>query len=542
MSSLPTPTSSPLSADPSVSPAYVRGSSVRHRLARLVLGGAAALIGLGGVVERAGAQQILETYGTSLTSYKYASATGGQGVRPRFDQRGVGLDGSARAGSLQGWALAGNPLGEGSVGGGRLGAGINLATGTYNPTEVDIALPAPGGSRWVIGRSWNVRQEVGGTRTDSNGYQGKNWFQMSQPEIVLFTGATNDLDVLYIVYGADRYLEFKRAALNGNEFKGKNGAAGIVQYVSGSPDTYVYYDQRGTATTFFGFNTSGGAADGQFWKIADPNGNTAYVGDASTASTAVTNGYSGKKIQVAYDGADNDGRRYTYTYTTIDSVSRLTQVKAEVKTSGAWSSPSGVTTVGTVDYTYYTGSDSNGDNGNLKTVTTTTPLSPASTNLTRITYYRYYTGTYNASTNPGHANCLKMVLDAEGTRSYDWQDSTFDADYVADSDASIKSYASAYFEYESSSSTERIAKAYFNGQCGCGGGTNGTYEFTYGDSTSYSTYIGNTSYDTGSGGWGKRTVVKRPDTTYQTFYFDEVGQSLSVVTTDTDPAGSPSKT
>ncbi len=124
------------------------------------------------------------------------------------------------------------------------------------------------------------------------------------------------------------------------------GAAGVFKSVpdtGAGPDTYVFTDQNGDELTFFAFDNDSGVAKGQLWKIADPAGNVAYVGDSTTATTAISNGYdAGGRILKAYDSAD---RRFTYTYTTLDSVVRLTQVKAETKTSGTWASPSGVATV-----------------------------------------------------------------------------------------------------------------------------------------------------------------------------------------------------
>ena len=203
--------------------------------------------------------QILEVYNASLTTYLPAAASSGQGVTPLFNQRGVGIDGSMRAPSTFAWAMAGNPSGN-PAGLGKLDA-ITLWNGSYAPTEIDWAAPAPGTSRWVIGRTFNQVQG-----SVSNGYQGRNWFQMSQPEIVLYDADSNsatrgDADVVYIVYGADRFIEFDRTAANQDTFKGKNGTAGIVEFISGTPDLYVYTDQHGTRTTFFGDDTSGDHGD-----------------------------------------------------------------------------------------------------------------------------------------------------------------------------------------------------------------------------------------------------------------------------------------
>ncbi|HYE01964.1 MAG TPA: hypothetical protein VD963_01885, partial [Phycisphaerales bacterium] len=293
------------------------------------------------------ADDILQLETSSLTSY-LGGTVPVQDVSPIALQRGVMLDGSRRAPSALAWAFAGQPQGEGWNAHRHLG-GVDLAAGSYAPTDVDLALPGPGMS-WVVGRTFNGVQESGGTHRDSNGLQGKNWFQLSQPAIVLYdadgnSGTEQDDDILYIVYGADRFLEFKRIADNSAEFKGKNGAAGAVKKTTGTPDTFTYTDQTGNQTVFFGFNTSGNTTNGQFWKLTDPAGNTLYVGDSSSASTAITNGYSSGRITTAYDAAANDGRRYTYTYTTVGSVSRLDRVKAEIKTGGTWANPTGVTEV-----------------------------------------------------------------------------------------------------------------------------------------------------------------------------------------------------
>jgi RHS repeat-associated protein len=476
-------------------------------------------------------QAVLEIESSTLTAYKPTGATTGQGVRPLVANRGVHLDGTARLPSLQGWMLAGNPFGERWDSSLFLGE-VRLDLGAYTPTEVDLALPAQ--VPWIIGRSYNGQQDNSG-HYDSDGYQGKNWYQMSQPELHFFAGATNDLDVITIVYGADRYIEFKRIALNGTEFKSKNGAAGVIQYVSGTPDTYVYYDQRGMKTTFFGNNTSSNRANWQIWKIEDPAGNVAYVGDATTASTAASSGYDASaRVQVAYDSAD---RRYTYTYSTLDSVVRLTQVKAETKTGGTWASPSGVATVGQVDYGYYqSGGTTYGDAGNLKTVTQTIPLSDSGVNQTRKKLYRYWVGAYNSSTNPGYANTLQYVVDFEGYRAADWAgDSTFDDDPLTMSEANLKPYVKAYFEYDGS---YRIRSAFFDGECGCSGGNNGTYSFVYGTSgyTNTSAYDTETIDGVTTGAWAKDTIVARPDGAYVTQFFDEAGQPLSRVLTAFNPS------
>jgi RHS repeat-associated protein len=510
-----------------------------------------ALLSIGLALElcaRSWAQtQILETYGTTLTTYQPTSGTTCQGAYPmaHAEQRGVNFDGTLRSPSPFGWSVAGNPFGD-VQGSARLGA-LQLGTGTYAPTEIDWSGPNPGQARWVIGRTFNQRQQ-----STSNGPQGKNWFQSSQPEIVLYQpplAPDTSTDVLYLVYGADRYLEFQRTAAGDTTFKGKNGAAGVFEYVSGSPDTYIYHNQAGTSVYFFGGNTSSGRANWQIWKVVDAAGNTAFVGDASTASTAAANGYNADKtILKAYDSSDNDGRRYTYSYSTIDSTSRLTEVKVETKTGGTWtSSPTGIAEVARVTYDYYTGNDTNGPNGYLKSVAVRTSLSPSGSDLStgtylrRIMHYRYYSDVWaNSDGRRGNVGMLKLVLGYEGARNFDYtDDSTMNDSFLSASDSALKPYSLAYFEYPSSGTDWRPSSVFFNGECGCSGSTNGTHNLTYGTSSSYSTYVGNTTYDTG---WASRTIDNRPDGTYQTLYFDEAVQPLSSVVTDSDPSGSPSST
>lgn len=472
---------------------------------------------------------ILENDSTTLTTYKPSAASKIQNVRPQVLQRGVNIDGSLRAGVPLGWSLAGNPFGEGWNGNARMGD-VRLDLGAYAPTEIDLALPSTG-LRWTVGRTYNGVQRNGGSHFNSDGPQGFNWFQTSQPEIVFYDDADNTKDTVYIIYGADRFAEFVRVTSTATVFKGKNGAAGAVKYVSGSPDTYEYSDQHNNRVYFFGFNTSSNATDGQFWKMTDPAGNTAYVGDSSSASTAITNGYTSGKISKAYDSAD---RRYSYTYSAVGGVDRLTQVKAETKSGGTWSSPTGVAEVGKVDYEYYTSDDSGkGKTGDLKLVTTTTPLTDSGVSLTRKKYFRYYTGSWaNSDGSRGEPHQVKLVMDAEGTRRFDWaSDSTLDDDFLTASDADLKSYAAAFFEYISASD-DRIDAAFFNGKCGCGGGANGTYDFNYATNGTISD-----PYDNGA---KLRTVIGQPDASYITQYFDETGQALSKVVSNGPPASATS--
>jgi hypothetical protein len=119
-------------------------------------------------VAAASSSSILSTHDGSLTSYLVGASTI-QDVAPLPIQRGVNLDGSMRAGSTHPMHLAGNPFGSAWSANQTLN-GIRTVTGTYSPTDVDIALPATGPG-WVVGRTYDNRQYDGGQHT-SDGYQG----------------------------------------------------------------------------------------------------------------------------------------------------------------------------------------------------------------------------------------------------------------------------------------------------------------------------------------------------------------------------------
>jgi RHS repeat-associated protein len=518
---------------------------LRERSPRTGLAGLLAA----GLIAGSASGQILETYGRTLTAYSGDNAAQVADLWPRDLNRGVNLDGTMRMGAAQPWAFAGNPFGEGWDSKNRL-QDVRLDTGTFSPTDIDIALPAPG-FRWVIGRSFNGRQFDGVSDYTSNGPQGQNWMQLSQAEIVFSAGASGADDVVYIVYGADRYLEFQRTGSMSEIFKGKNGAAGLIKHTAGDihnvlnatddePEIYEYYDQNGTITTFFGQIATVNQA-WQIWKITDPSGNVAYVGDSSNPVTARSGYATNGRISTAYDSAD---RRYTYTYSvsTIGGTKRLTQVKAETKASGTWANPSGVATVGQVDYDYYTANATDiGLTGDLKMVTITTPLTDSGVNLVQRKYYRYYTQAYvNQDGERGEPHQIKMVLGFEGCRNKDWADGggldgSFTSVTAGNELADLKPYAEAYLEYYAANDANnplKVKSVYLNGLGGCGACGTGTYTLDYAVSSSCVSNRGNTSYDTG---WATRTVVGQPDGTYFTQYFDETGQPLSHVLTDAVP-------
>jgi RHS repeat-associated protein len=520
---------------------------MRGHLDRLI--GVASLLPLFAGIPRAFAEPVLSVHSDSLTSY-LASPTTVQKVQPLYQQRGSDLEGAARMSGAPGPVSAAFSSGYSA---GMLG-GIDLATLTWAQGEVDMALPTDGPSV-IIGRTFNHRQGDGVKIVPSDGPQGVNWFQSAMPEIAFFGAATNDLDVIYVVLGAGRFLEYKRTALNATVFKSVNGAPGVMAYTvgaGGTPyDTYTLTDATGTVWVFWGGNTASNKADWQLWKKTDAAGRTAYAGDKTTHSTAVTNGYNADgTVAVIYQeyGTGSDLRRYSFTYgTTINSINRLTEVKAELNTGGGWSTP---TEVGRVTYAYYSTStnttgdatDFHGKDADLKTVKVRTPLSDSGTSLgsgvydERTKYYRYYdnrTWVVTGVTHYEYEHTLKLVLGFEGARRYDWLDTTFNDTFAGATIATsaLKSYADAFLVYEDTNTDERISSAFFNGECGCGGGSGaGTYTFT---PSANGSYVNNTGYDTA---WCTRAVVAQPDGSYQTRYFDEVGQPLNTVVSDINPA------
>jgi hypothetical protein len=240
---------------------------------------------------------------------------------------------------------------------------------------------------------------------------------------------------------------------------------------------------------------------------------------------AITAGYdSDGRIELAYDSA---GRSYAYTYSgsTIGGYKRLETV---VVTDG-------MDEVARVAYGYYPDSPSigYGEPGDLRTATVTLPLTDSGINDIRVQHYRYWEGAYNASTNPGYPHAIQLVVQAEGARRYEFQDSTFDDDILTETTANLRSFGSAYFEYDTS---RRISEAAFNGDCGCGGAGSGTFTFRYETNGAHPSASG---YDEE---WQNRTTVQRADGTWLTQYFDEIGQSLSQVITAGDPSSSPGST
>jgi len=152
------------------------------------------------------AQQILEVYADSLTTYLPA-ATAVNGVRPLVSERGVNIDGSWRSSHGLAMQLAGNPS-ENAWTGKQTDGPMRIDVGGYAPMDMDVALPTTG-LQFAFGRTFNSLQvNSGGSSISSNWVCGINWASTAMPEIVLYTHPSDSTkDVVYLVYGADRFLE-----------------------------------------------------------------------------------------------------------------------------------------------------------------------------------------------------------------------------------------------------------------------------------------------------------------------------------------------
>ena len=223
-------------------------------------------------------EELLTQHDASITAY-LASATSEQGAQPLSTQRGACMDGSRRAGAFQGWMVNAQPFGE-SVNGQASHNGLSLVTGAYDASAVDLTLPAK--QPWVIGRTYNTVQNDGSHR-NSNGYQGGNWFQTSQPELVFYDDAgSSDDDMMCLVYGADRFIAFRRLltaedpdTYSSTRWRAVNGAGGVLDSEAGAggePDTWTYYDNLGNQAVFFGDNTASNKANWQLWKLISIDG------------------------------------------------------------------------------------------------------------------------------------------------------------------------------------------------------------------------------------------------------------------------------
>jgi RHS repeat-associated protein len=389
------------------------------------------------------AESILKIDTVTVDSYQ-ASSTSVQDVLPVVSQRGVGLDGSLRSQAPFGWSVNGNPFSHIWNENARYRDIMMLETGRYSPTEIDLALPSPG-FRWTVGRTYSLGDSGG----PSAGYQGANWQQFSQPELVyVFGGGAGDR--IYVVFGADRFLEFMRLDATSDVYRGVNGAAGaVVSETSGSHDLLVYWDQHGKRSYFFDPRDADNIvtdassnlhdAQGQLWKIVDPANNAAYVGDSTVLADAIEFGYDeGGRMLEAYDSA---GRQYVYSYNPTTNL--LESVEAFVNDgSGGWE-----TTGAMVEYSYHTGAHTNrGMSGWLRSATVSLPLPQfdavtAADEIETATSYYIYADNNNIDDQAA----IEGVVGPEGYRRFAQDQPSSNIDTV--SLGILDDYMSCEFEY-----------------------------------------------------------------------------------------------
>lgn len=432
-------------------------------------------------------------------------------------------------------------LGDGALGLNGKGLGGGCLFEPFSPIA-DSAGDCP---EFPLGATYSSEQVYAGDHYDSDGYQGFNWHQAAQPELIydfedpeplppgseasFLAGTMEQGDKIYLVFSADGFLEFERVEDFSYTFRGVNGTVGVLEHVIvvDGPDYDVVHDRFGNEFTFFGADVSGAAK--QFWKRQSPEEVVLYAGHETDISLAASLGYGADlAIDVMYD---SDDRRSTFTYSTIgSSFNRLTNISIEVPAGG-----SSYTEIASVDYGYYGSGSSNGLEGDLKSITTERELSDSGVRSSETTYYRYYTD----STGDGHPHFIRMIVEPEGVRRYGLDNPSTDCDDASVSDSVLMPYAYAAFEYypetiptggtfidpENSMKVKKMTTA-----SGCSCGTDGVHEFRYERNPAYTDTA---AYDTE---WATRTIVSTPSGLWNTYYFDEAKSPLSTVSTVGDPA------
>ncbi|MFT3684291.1 MAG: RHS repeat-associated core domain-containing protein [Phycisphaerales bacterium] len=465
-----------------------------------------------------------------------ALAPGSQGVKLSPSYRGVTASGATRVASPLGWSLNADAAAVDEVASRYLGP-VDLLTGSVCYTDQQLALPAV--APWPVGVSFNNDQTAG----VADGPQGRNWFQNSQPCV----SAPDTSGVIRLFYAADAFVEYHRIDET-SFYAGVNGAGGVLSVESltegeHAVQVYVLHDQAGDEIVFFGHSGVPDGASGQLWKYTVAKGTrtgvteaTAYVGDVSLPYTAAHDGYENGLIVTAFDSA---GRKFVYAYASVGSVDRLVSVVA-------FSGTSSPTTIAQVDYAYYgqtaiTTGTNNGTAGDLAMIRVTLPTSFGASGsdpaIDDVRENRFY---YDGSSR------LKLVLGYEGTRRHLVSTGGSPVSWNANATTlatALNNLAELRVVYQTSS-PYRVASVWFDGMDGSntsGSSPDGQHDIAY-EHTAYS-----------GTPWTDRTVVKLPafkrfsgsalsspsETTassWSTQYFDDIGQPLSSVVSDIDPA------
>lgn len=455
---------------------------------------------------------------------------------------------------------------------------IDLYSGKWAKQSVDLALPAEGFS-WIISRSYNNSQQVNNgddlnpdyNFVHSNGMQGYDWRQDSIPELI-----ENDTSTAaYLVMNAHSYITFGPLVTSTNKTvwvpHGSKSGAIIVEDIYSAQDDdfyqiYEVYDLKGLKMSFFKDRLGtplNSTIQGQLWKIEDPDGNVAYVGDETDPGKAISDGFvevGSSSGNYAFENVyDTSGRLYKYAYSSqpIDEdrnngAHRLTSIT--VYAGGSVVSQH----TAKVEYEYYdwltwTGTigtstpESYGLPGDLKLVRVSTPTSIETVDVEDRTYYRYWE---DADTD-GFDHAIQYIFDSEGLRKADMElagaddDPTTETDLYDETEASMKPYAMQYMAYNDSANDRRIKTVWGNGECGCSGTAagDGEYSLTYDAYTSVMSSAGSDWQP-----WYVRTKIEFPRATpselsyttdslrrWETHYFGLGGARIATVVSDENP-------
>ncbi|MCA3006212.1 MAG: RHS repeat protein, partial [Phycisphaerales bacterium] len=407
---------------------------------------------------------------------------------------------SARLNSREGAAVGGNTLGlwleadpsASSLEAMRSIGPVDLFTGKVEWRDVQIALPAH--VPWVVGVAYSNAQSAAG---GSNGPQGWNWQQLSQPELVrrqANAGQWGAGDAILLVYGG-RYAEYWRQNALNPVLVGVNGTGGGIRLWTattsgGSYEMVDVLDTKGWKATFWGWGNVPAGLRGQLWRIENEGGQRAYVGHPTDPGLAAAQGFNASGLlATAYDSA---GRRYTYSYTVgaVGGRVRLSSVVAAAQSGGQW------VEVQRAEYRYWGNSEfawggstvpaERGADGDLALIRVVTPLSVAGTSLTTRQHFRYWLG--NEGAGAGAAHDLRLIVAEEGAR----QAASAGVSLTAGSLQQVRRFAQSTMAY----SGGRVSVL--------GVPVTATVAGTVPEMT--------LGYDTGAGQWARRTRITYPAT------------------------------
>ncbi len=478
---------------------------------RLCAASITAIMGITTPTLTAAPDPILKISDSLIDAYPTIRTTA-QGVLPLPEERAVGVDGSLRKAPPFPLAISGNPWESSS----RVLAGVDLVTGSACLTETDLYLPAY--MPWPIIRSYSSRDGA----TDGSGPLGEGWHLCTQMEVSKSSGH------LTIVFGPDAFLEFEQVPST-TVFRGINGTAGAVEILAGAPGepgTITYFDQVGNAAVFFDSSFESGDAAGQLWKVLDSSGEpgdpgasppvpatpakTAYVGHETDPVAAIANGFVAGTGLVA-QAFDSAGRQFDYSY--VGSSLR----SIEVSDGGA--------VVARVDYGY---DGTRLAHTKVRTVTAQPAILQADGDLVVHTAYRY-----------DAEGRMSLFVDAEGARSFAAAGptdrlayETYDFSTLPSDPTLLHTHAMYRFEYASTLPESSVSSVYLDGL------QSHRLDFAFDENAVHPDLDPQQSGTGYVPDWFSRAVVNEPYGS-SVFYFDEAGQGLSRVHSDTDPSLSP---